>query len=270
MDNFQAIGQLVTEARHLLDAIKGGAIRQMEVAFDALKVSSTTTFNQLISGFNSTFNGKLASYQNQMNLVTRPIMENINGVDVYKVAGRNVYTIKHIVDHGGYKAGANIDPQFPNCANPLPPTYFNLIEFLGSRFGHSGETFSVEFYMTHRGMASSNYVEHFVFTGSVYSDSVSGFLDVKKSDGHFSVFISQPSGDREIAITSAHEGQRIPISLRDIGQGVGNGIARLTLKMDTRRQAGSTRAFAVKADYDASYTRPPVSLVNDSPVKWDV
>ncbi len=37
MDNFQAIGQLVTEARNLLDSIKGGAIRVMQNQFDALK-----------------------------------------------------------------------------------------------------------------------------------------------------------------------------------------------------------------------------------------
>ena len=270
MDNFQAIGQLVIKAQDLLDSIKGGAIRVMQTEFEALKNNSTTTFNNLINGFNSTFNTKLAGYQTQMNLVTKPVMETVNGVNVYQVAGKSVYSIKQNVNNGGYKKGANIDPQYPNCANPLPPTYFNLIEFLGSRFGSGGDSFRVEFYMTHRGMISGHYVEHFIFTGAVYSDSVSGFLEVKKSAGHFSVFVSQPSGDREIAITSAHEGQRIPISLRDIGQGSGNGQARLTLKMDTRRQAGATRAFAVKAEYDTSYAQPPVNIVNDSPVKWDV
>lgn len=37
MDNFQAIGGLVTEARNLLDSIKGGAIRAMQNQFEALK-----------------------------------------------------------------------------------------------------------------------------------------------------------------------------------------------------------------------------------------
>lgn len=37
MSDFTAIGQLVTEARNLLDSIKGGAIRTMQTQFDALK-----------------------------------------------------------------------------------------------------------------------------------------------------------------------------------------------------------------------------------------
>ncbi|MFA0486602.1 phage tail protein [Vibrio sp. 10N.222.55.B11] len=39
MSDFTAIGQLVTEARNLLDSIKGGAIRKMETAFDAFMVN---------------------------------------------------------------------------------------------------------------------------------------------------------------------------------------------------------------------------------------
>ena len=34
MSDFTAIGQLVTEARNLLDSIKGGAIRTMQTTFD--------------------------------------------------------------------------------------------------------------------------------------------------------------------------------------------------------------------------------------------
>lgn len=39
MGNFTAIGQMVTEARTLLDSIKGGAIRTMQTEYDNLKVS---------------------------------------------------------------------------------------------------------------------------------------------------------------------------------------------------------------------------------------
>ncbi|OMO28293.1 hypothetical protein BH582_19445 [Vibrio sp. 10N.222.47.A9] len=39
--NFTAIGQLVTEARNLLDSVKGGAIRTMQTQFDALKEQFT-------------------------------------------------------------------------------------------------------------------------------------------------------------------------------------------------------------------------------------
>jgi hypothetical protein len=269
MDNFQAIGQLVIKAQDLLDSIKGGAIRVMQTEFETLKSNSSTTFNNLISGFNNTFNTKLASYQSQMNLATKPVMETINGVSVYHVGGRKTYRIFQNVNNGGYQAGANIDPDYPHCKNPLPPTFFNLIEFLGSGFG-SGETFTIEFYMTHRGMMSGGYLDHFIFTGSSSYDSVSGVLEVKKSAGTSSLFISQPSGDREIAITRELEGQIIPISLRDIGQGSGNGQARFTIKMDTRKQTGATRAFAAQITYDSNKAQPPVNVVNDSPVKWDV
>ncbi|MFH4603895.1 hypothetical protein [Vibrio diabolicus] len=41
MSDFTAIGQLVTEARNLLDSIKGGAIRTMQTQFDGLKQQLT-------------------------------------------------------------------------------------------------------------------------------------------------------------------------------------------------------------------------------------
>lgn len=61
MSDFTAIGQLVTEARNLLDSIKGGAIRTMQTQFDALIVSITNKFN-----------GKLVDYQSQVSAITKP------------------------------------------------------------------------------------------------------------------------------------------------------------------------------------------------------
>lgn len=260
MSDFTAIGQLVTEARNLLDSIKGGAIRTMQ-----------NSFNSAMSGFTRTFDSKLSGYQGQMNLVTKAVMEVINGVNVYHVAGKKMYTIKHTVANGGYKKDANLDPDYPNVADPtIPPTHFNLIEFEAKGGFGGGDTFRVEFYQTHRAMNYSGYVEHFVFTGVSGYDSVSGFLEVKKTTGRGDIclFISQPSGDREIPITKDMEGQIIPVSLRDIRQGYDSGIARLTLKVDTRHQAGSTRRFCLNGEYTSSRGRPPVSLVNDKPVHW--
>ncbi|EGR4675170.1 phage tail protein [Vibrio parahaemolyticus] len=51
--NFTAIGQLVTEARNLLDSIKGGAIRKMEAAFDALKLSIANEWNGIKTKMNN-------------------------------------------------------------------------------------------------------------------------------------------------------------------------------------------------------------------------
>ncbi|MFL7030757.1 hypothetical protein [Vibrio cyclitrophicus] len=56
MSDFTAIGQLVTEARNLLDSIKGGAIRTMQTQFDTLKqsfqlvvVNSQQTFDSFVN-----------------------------------------------------------------------------------------------------------------------------------------------------------------------------------------------------------------------------
>ncbi|MEZ9956938.1 phage tail protein [Vibrio cyclitrophicus] len=53
MSDFTAIGQLVTEARNLLDSIKGGAIRKMETAFDALKSSIASEWNGIKTKMNN-------------------------------------------------------------------------------------------------------------------------------------------------------------------------------------------------------------------------
>lgn len=53
MSDFTAIGQLVTEARNLLDSIKGGAIRTMQTQFDALKASIQKTFDSKLAGFDA-------------------------------------------------------------------------------------------------------------------------------------------------------------------------------------------------------------------------
>jgi len=53
MDNFQAIGQLVIKAQDLLDSIKGGAIRQMETVFDALKQTINSEWSAIKNKANS-------------------------------------------------------------------------------------------------------------------------------------------------------------------------------------------------------------------------
>ncbi|ARC91234.1 hypothetical protein B6A42_02440 [Vibrio coralliilyticus] len=259
--NFAAIGQLVTEGRNLLDAIKGGAISAMQTQFDRQVEEQERDFAE-----------KVASYESRVNQATAPLMQVINGRDVYRVGDKHVYGIKHYVADGGYQAGANKDPAFPNVKDPtLPVSYFNLIEFVAnSGFGSQSDTFKVEFYQTHRGMNSSNYVDHFVFTGASVQDSVSGFLEVKKTTevGGLCLFISQPSGNREVRITRDMEGQRIPISLRDIGQGYDRGTARLSLKVDTRYYAGATRAFYLHGEYTSDRGQPPAKLYNKNAVHW--
>ncbi|CAK1887440.1 Phage tail protein [Vibrio crassostreae] len=64
MSDFTAIGQLVTEARNLLDSIKGGAIRTMQTQFDALKVQFSDKLTAVSGDLNTFVNqekGKVAS-----------------------------------------------------------------------------------------------------------------------------------------------------------------------------------------------------------------
>ncbi|MCZ8497666.1 hypothetical protein O9929_01435 [Vibrio lentus] len=69
--------QLVTEARNLLDSIKGGAIRTMQNSFDTA-----------MSGFTHTLIRNYRVIKAKMNTVTKAVMEVINGVNVYHVAGK--------------------------------------------------------------------------------------------------------------------------------------------------------------------------------------
>jgi len=74
MDNFQAIGQLVTEARNLLDSIKGGAIRQMENAVDALKQTFTTDTQTALGNFENESNAKIAQQDQALRNAIEPIV----------------------------------------------------------------------------------------------------------------------------------------------------------------------------------------------------
>ncbi|MCY9828595.1 hypothetical protein [Vibrio chagasii] len=65
MSDFTAIGQLVTEARNLLDSIKGGALRKMETQFDALKVQ----LGDVISGANGRLNTFITQQQQNVSAI---------------------------------------------------------------------------------------------------------------------------------------------------------------------------------------------------------
>ncbi|MFH4589967.1 hypothetical protein [Vibrio alginolyticus] len=81
--NFAAIGQLVTEARNLLDSIKGGSIRAMETAFEALKQQ---------------FNDKLSSTATELTSFVNQQKANVNGIfsepdKRYQVLSNQVKTV---------------------------------------------------------------------------------------------------------------------------------------------------------------------------------
>ncbi|CAK1755394.1 Phage tail protein [Vibrio crassostreae] len=74
MSDFTAIGQLVTEARNLLDSIKGGAIRTMQTQVDALKKAFSSDTQQALNDFASASNAKIAQQDQALRDAVEPII----------------------------------------------------------------------------------------------------------------------------------------------------------------------------------------------------
>lgn len=91
MSDFTAIGQLVTEARNLLDSIKGGAIRTMQTQFDALKQVITTDGAKVISDVDSLGRGKLQQLDSELARVKQ-------GVDIQTLGGQGRYVTEITVN----------------------------------------------------------------------------------------------------------------------------------------------------------------------------
>ncbi|WP_240205902.1 hypothetical protein [Vibrio sp. CyArs1] len=82
--NFAAIGQLVTEARHLLDSIKGGAIRVMEDTFEALKQTITSERAQVVSNIDTLGRKKLQSIDSELATIRQNMdIQALNGEGRY-------------------------------------------------------------------------------------------------------------------------------------------------------------------------------------------
>ena len=201
------------------------------------------------------------------------VVSNINGVDVHKQGQIKTYFFQGDLNNGGHSSEGGPDDSFPRCASPKSATYLNLLEFIATGgFGRGGDMFRIEFIMTHRGMAANTaYTNHIIFTGTSASDSVAGQLELKKiaSNGELSLFISEPNGDKEVALTHDLEGTTLPVSLRTIGQGYDNGIARATLKIDTRYHCGGTRSFGAHVMYTSDKGRPSAARVTQIKPTWE-
>lgn len=68
-NNFSAISQMVTEARHLLDTIKGGAISAMQTQFEALKVSLQSAFDTFVTAQRSRVDAVLSHFDKSTSYV---------------------------------------------------------------------------------------------------------------------------------------------------------------------------------------------------------
>ena len=201
------------------------------------------------------------------------VVSNINGVDVHKQGRVKTYFIQGDLSNGGYTKDGGPDDSFPTCAVPQSATYLNLLEFVAaSGFGRGGDIFRIEFMMTHRGMAAyAGYTNHIIFTGTSSSDSVAGQLELKRiaKNGELSLFISEPDGDKEVVVSHDLEGTTLPVSFRRIGQGNDNGIARVTLKIDTRYHCGAPRSFGANVMYTSDNGRPSVARVTQTEPTWE-
>ncbi|MFS1895127.1 hypothetical protein [Vibrio lentus] len=91
MSDFTAIGQLVTEARNLLDSIKGGAIRTMQTQFDALKQVITTDGAKVVSDVDSLGRSKLQQLDSELARVKQ-------GVDIQTLGGQGRYVTEITVN----------------------------------------------------------------------------------------------------------------------------------------------------------------------------
>ncbi|WP_462173839.1 hypothetical protein [Pseudoalteromonas xiamenensis] len=222
-------------------------------------------------------NGALKAAQTQFDTWQNSFVEVINGLSVYKQGERKSFFFKGVLNSGGYQAnGQGPDADFPGCAAPQPPYYVNMLEFDvrgKTYFGEWGDFFKVEFLMNHRGMfATDGYTDHLIFTGTSAHDSVAGQLEIRKisQDNALKLFLSQPKEiEQHIPLTNAMEGTIIPVSFRDISQGTGKGIARLTLEVDTRYHCGSSRAVSVHSLYTSNMGKPSENRISLIKPSWE-
>ncbi|WP_299021500.1 hypothetical protein [uncultured Photobacterium sp.] len=91
MSDFTAIGQYVTEAKKLLDSIKGGAIRTMQTQFDALKQTITTDGAKVVSDVDSLCRNKLQQLDSELARVKQ-------SVDINALGGQGRYVTEITVN----------------------------------------------------------------------------------------------------------------------------------------------------------------------------
>lgn len=238
-------------------------------------VTAANNLTTVVSNKMAAIDARLKSAEDAFNNWRANFSETINGLAVYKQGGIRRYFFGGNIGDGGYTLDGGPDSAFPYCLSPQPPYYINLLEFIGSTdngFGNPGDQFKIEFIMAHRGMGSSDgYADHLVFTGTTWSDSVSGQIEVKRvsANGAVSVYVSEPNNPaRLVPITKAMEGTTISVSYRGIGQNI-VGSARLSLKIDSRYFCGTGRAYGADVTYTAVNGRPPANRISQTAPKWD-
>ncbi|MCG9758237.1 hypothetical protein L1D50_03890 [Pseudoalteromonas sp. Isolate6] len=269
----ERLSQVATRANALCQTVED----QVGIIQSTLSETVTHTKNE-VAGEITSINNQLEQAEEQFNQWKGQYTQEINGLPVTVNGNEKSFFFRGYLSAGSYSSDATgPDSDFPRCGTPKPPYYVNMLEFDASgtnqTFGEIGDWFSIDCVISHRGMiASAGYGNHFIFTGTTSNDCVSGLLEIKKvsQNGAIKLYISEPDfEDQEIAIDKELEGSTIPIFFRRINQGYGKGVARISLKIDTRYHCGASRAIAVSAKYSSDKGQPCVERLTHTQPSWE-
>lgn len=238
-------------------------------------IGSVNEMTQTVANKTKEIDNRMDTAETEFDQWKANFSETINGIEVYKQGGIRRFFFGGQFNSGGYTAEGGPDSGFPTCANPQPPSFLNLFEILAKGgFGEQGDMFTIEYISSHRGMgATDGYTDHFVFTGTSYSDSVAGQIELKKvsANNHIKLFLSEPNAEeKEVDITTDMQGSTISVSFRNIGQGYDTGKARVTLKVDTRYHCSAGRSFGVDVTYTSNRGQPCANRLSTQKPKWDI
>ncbi|RXE99582.1 hypothetical protein [Pseudoalteromonas sp. PS5] len=265
----ERLSQVATRANALCQTVED----QVGIIQSTLSETVTHTKNE-VAGEITSINNQLEQAEEQFNQWKGQYTQEINGLPVTINGSEKSFFFKSYLDPGSYdRESAGPDSDFPTCGSPKPPYYVNMLEFSGNGgFGGQGDYFELDFIMAHRGMfASPSYGDHIKFTGTSYHDCVSGHLKIIKvsQDGAMKLFISEPDNEaQEIEISKGLEGATVPIYFRKINKGY-SGLARITMKVDTRYHCGASRAITVSGKYTSSNGKPCADRITHTQPSWE-
>ncbi|MEZ7206676.1 hypothetical protein [Pseudoalteromonas sp. DY56-GL79] len=265
----ERLSQVATRANALCQTVED----QVGIIQSTLSETVTHTKN-LVAGEITSINNQLEQAEEQFNQWKGQYTQEINGLPVTVNGSEKSFFFRGYLSAGSYSSDATgPDSDFPRCGTPKPPYYVNMLEFSGNGgFGGQGDYFKLDFIMAHRGMfASPHYADQIQFTGTSYHDCVSGQLEIKKvsRNGALKLFISEPDNEaQEIEISKDLEGATIPIYFRKIGKGY-SGLARITMKVDTRYHCGATKAVTVSGKYTSSNGQPCADRITHTQPSWE-
>lgn len=107
-NNFSAISQMVTEARHLLDTIKGGAISTMQSQFEAVKQAFSNQSQQALTDFQTAANAKIVAQDQALRDATSEIHNKVTILALTHNQTMGVST-GSVPDHFNVRSGVKME-----------------------------------------------------------------------------------------------------------------------------------------------------------------